>query len=352
MQPQQGNVTMKDVARAAGVSQPTVSRVLRNRPNVKEEVRQRVQKAVAQLQYRPNSLVATLMADLRIRRRSRATTTIGFITAYPTCFGWRKVTDFADYFDGAQERASSQGYVLEHFWLKERGMTGPRLSKILFSRGIPAILIAPLPSSAGHLSLDWSQFTSVALGYTLQRPPLNRATNDQYQTMVMVLRKLKWLGYRKIGVAMEAFSDRRVSHRWVAGYLAFRMDFPLIAQLDPFLPAELTEENVVAWFLTHRPDVIVGSDVRIIPWLKKAGYRVPEDVGFANLSIGTGIEPMAGASQNSRVIGASSIDMIVSQLHRNEQGIPEHPILTLIPAVWRDGPTACNARRGSTQGAL
>nr|WP_298122542.1 LacI family DNA-binding transcriptional regulator [uncultured Pseudoxanthomonas sp.] len=45
---------IEDVAAAAGVSMKTVSRVLNNEPNVREEMRQRVMKAVDQLQYRPN----------------------------------------------------------------------------------------------------------------------------------------------------------------------------------------------------------------------------------------------------------------------------------------------------------
>ncbi|CAN7189459.1 LacI family DNA-binding transcriptional regulator [Pseudoxanthomonas sp. LjRoot168] len=45
---------IEDVAAAAGVSMKTVSRVLNNEPNVREEMRQRVMKAVEKLQYRPN----------------------------------------------------------------------------------------------------------------------------------------------------------------------------------------------------------------------------------------------------------------------------------------------------------
>lgn len=339
---------MKDVARLADVSQPTVSRVLQNHPNVKEAVRIRVRQAVAQLNYRPNSLVSTLMANLKNQRRSRTSTTIAFISAYPSILAWRNVADFADYFDGAQERAASQGYELEHFWLKERGMNGPRLSKILYNRNVPAVLIAPLPGTMGHLSLDWSRFASVALGYTLARPNVSRVTNDQFQTVLLTLRKLKWFGYRKIGFIMEAFSDKRVTHRWVAGHLAFHLDFPYISRLDPFTPPSLTEKNVVDWFRANRPDAIVGSDIRIITWLKNAGFDVPGDTGFANLSLG-GIRDMAGANQNSRVIGASAIDMIIGQLHRNERGVPEHAKLTLIPATWSDGPTVRNVREEKQQ---
>jgi LacI family transcriptional regulator len=45
---------MEDVAAAAGVSLKTVSRVLNEEPNVREATRDRVLKAVEQLQYRPN----------------------------------------------------------------------------------------------------------------------------------------------------------------------------------------------------------------------------------------------------------------------------------------------------------
>lgn len=49
-----GNVTIEDVARAAGVSRQTVSRVINKGPNVKPAVREKVAAAVAQLGYVPN----------------------------------------------------------------------------------------------------------------------------------------------------------------------------------------------------------------------------------------------------------------------------------------------------------
>jgi DNA-binding LacI/PurR family transcriptional regulator len=52
---------MADVARLAGVSPQTVSRVLRNRPNVRPETRDRVHGAMRQLDYRPNSAARALV---------------------------------------------------------------------------------------------------------------------------------------------------------------------------------------------------------------------------------------------------------------------------------------------------
>jgi len=63
--------TIRDVARLAGVSPATVSRVLNDNPEVGPEFVTRVQAAIAQLDYRPNVVARNL--------RRRATTVIGVI---------------------------------------------------------------------------------------------------------------------------------------------------------------------------------------------------------------------------------------------------------------------------------
>lgn len=70
---------MYDVARLAGVSHQTVSRVINEHPNVRPETRERVRRAMVQLDYRPNSAARTLAA-----RRSR---TIGVISFDGRLFG-------------------------------------------------------------------------------------------------------------------------------------------------------------------------------------------------------------------------------------------------------------------------
>lgn len=65
---------MSDVARLAGVGVMTVSRVLNNSANVSEDATQRVQTAIAQLNYRPNEMARALRGQ-----RSR---TIGLILPY------------------------------------------------------------------------------------------------------------------------------------------------------------------------------------------------------------------------------------------------------------------------------
>lgn len=62
-----GAVGLRDVARAAGVSHQTVSRVINGSPNIRESTRQRVLSAIDELHYRPNT-VARALASGRSRR--------------------------------------------------------------------------------------------------------------------------------------------------------------------------------------------------------------------------------------------------------------------------------------------
>jgi len=94
-------VTMRDVAKAAGVSVATVSHVVNDKAGVRigEDARRRVHEAVAQLGYRPNVLAKTLS-----RGSSRF---IGLVAdAIAT-------TPFAgQIIHGAQDEAWKHGYVL------------------------------------------------------------------------------------------------------------------------------------------------------------------------------------------------------------------------------------------------
>ena len=64
-------ITIYDVAKEAKVSMATVSRVVNNNPNVKEDTRLRVQEVIKKLRYTPNAVARGLA--------SKKTTTIGIV---------------------------------------------------------------------------------------------------------------------------------------------------------------------------------------------------------------------------------------------------------------------------------
>jgi DNA-binding LacI/PurR family transcriptional regulator len=71
--------SIRDVARLAGVSHQTVSRVLNHHPSIRPETKQRVLDVMAELQYKPNRAARALVTS-----RSR---TIGVLSASSTQYG-------------------------------------------------------------------------------------------------------------------------------------------------------------------------------------------------------------------------------------------------------------------------
>ena len=65
------SITIYDVAKKAGVSMATVSRVVNGNPNVKPGTRKKVMKVIDELDYRPNAVARGLA--------SKKTTTVGVI---------------------------------------------------------------------------------------------------------------------------------------------------------------------------------------------------------------------------------------------------------------------------------
>ena len=72
--------TLRDVAAHAGVSVGTVSRVINREPNVAPALRERVEAAVQELDYRPNMLGR----NLRTRRTGTIGVVVPDITATPS----------------------------------------------------------------------------------------------------------------------------------------------------------------------------------------------------------------------------------------------------------------------------
>ncbi len=91
-------VTIKDVAKVAGVSTATVSRVVNDQGKVGEQCRKRVKKVIEQLGYRPNSSAQAL-----VRRELKM---VGVITPKLS------MTFFGTLAAGAEEMAREQGYSL------------------------------------------------------------------------------------------------------------------------------------------------------------------------------------------------------------------------------------------------
>lgn len=339
--PQPKIVTLKQIAEKAGVSVMTVSRVLRKQRNISSATQEKVLQIAKQLGYRPNPLVAALMSYRRAAHPVKSFSTLGYITNFPTREEWKQRSLFREFYEGAAESADRHGYRLEEFWLREAGMSASKLSRILYHRNVPGLVIAPLPYAHGHLSFDWEKFSAVTFGYSLARPSLHRAVNHQFRSMRLAMRQLRKFGYRRTGLAMSSNYDSRVDHQWSASFLVEqrRSDSSDLVPLYIVEEDHWTEAGFIKWFEQNEPDVVVSQQTEILDWLSRIGVRVPEDVGFVHMNCPDKTGKFAGIYQNGKVIGEVAVDFLVGMVQRNERGIPELAHSLLVEGTWVDGMT-------------
>lgn len=316
----------------------TVALALREHPRIPLATRRRIQAIAKKLGYRLNPLVAALM---RARRTGRPVkhVSIAFVTDYPTRFGWRpQHHNRPDFFPGAVQRAKDFGYKLEHFWLREPGMTPTRFCDILTARSIHGLIIGRLPPGRHEMELDWDRFSTVALGMTLRSPRLHHVTENHFETSWHAMQQCMERGYQRIGFAFtEANDSPRVGDRWLSAYLGQQLKMPLERRLPicPGMPSD--EATFLEWFRRNEPDaLLVNHTEPLRDWLRSIGKRVPEDVGIVELED----RPEAGSAgvyYDPAKIGALAVEMLIGLMHRNETGIPADPHEVLLTGEWRDG---------------
>jgi len=315
---------------------------LRNHPRIPAQTRLRIQRLALDLGWKPNPLLAEAMSAIRAGQPVADRVTLAWITAHPRRDGWKRVPFFRRSYEGASARAAAAGYRLDHFWLGDADGHAARLSDILGARGIGGVVVAPLPAPAS-LALDWSQFSAVAIAYSLTAPRLHRASDNHVGSARTAVTALAAGGRRRIGLALTRDYDRRVNGLWSAGYLVQMFDDGRADSTFIHRPAEMEEATFLAWVRRHRLDAVIGTDLRLTTWLQKCGCKVPEEVAYADLDVSVSDGSVAGIWQDAEGIGAAALDLLAGQMLRHERGLPDKPKAILIESRWLNGATAPEA---------
>ncbi len=331
---------MTTVAQAAGVGKATVSLALRNDPRLRPETCRRVQEVAESLGYKPNAVVANLMAQLRASRTPRYQATLALLNAAEDSELFRTVHTFAEWIRGARERAAQLGYGLDDIRLHEPGVPPQRLGSILESRGIRGcVIVGVLDHGELPAAFDgvWTRFACVVVGVRVTRPPLHFCCNDHFATAVQATEELLSRGFRRPGLVIEEAVDGLVDHRFSAGFHTGVRGLPAAARIPVADFVRRDSARFKAWFQAHKPDAILTLHREVKEWLANLGAAVPRDVSLAHLDLEPALEGWAGMNQNNHLAGASALDVLVGQIHRNETGVPPFAKSVMIESSWVDG---------------
>jgi LacI family transcriptional regulator len=334
MQPTPATPTLKDIAERAGVSRNTVSCALRNDRRISEATRARIREIADEIGYRPNPLRVAHMRGLRESRPAAAHVNLGFVHWFESEEAWRDHAHSRALLIGATDRATRLGYNLVTAWAGEPGMTGPRLTKILRSRGVVGTVFAWSPDPSPLPGFDWDSLASATMGFSITAPHLHRCATFFHHSIPVAWRELRNLGYERIGVDLSIRDGRQRDQAWEAG-LAILLAEPRkcrpVVRRDE-LPNQLSTAD---WVKKQRLDAIIVAGPRgRRQTLTQAGLRVPGDLGYVSL---VGPTESATVQADWTQIGSASIDLVDEQLMRNERGIPSKPKTVLIDGAWTPG---------------
>jgi len=335
--------SLAEIARQAGVTPATVSYALRNKPGVSRATQERILKISAKLGYSPDSRMATIMAATR-RATTKTLLPIVWLNNHTREDAWSRFEYLRPYLEGAKHRAIELGYRLEEIWTKEPGMTARRLSRILYSRGIEGVIVTQYVT---HIRLNWDRFAAVALHGQLVAPSLPHVAEDLSYNLFTVVKQLRRLGFRKVGICLEASLNTYayVTLTPVARYLTETLASEKGGRIPPlFYPWGWgTDDNrdqgaeAVAWIRKYRPEAIVCHSSMLLAWIRKAGLRVPEDIALAHLATDDDVSDWAGIHSNRRACGAIAVDQVVSRIVNRQFGIPRVSQDTLVRGEWHGG---------------
>jgi LacI family transcriptional regulator len=338
------NLTLEDIAKEAGVSRSTVSRVVNNDPNVSDNVRQRVHQVILTTGYQPHAAARSLA--------SHRSWMIGLVLP-------RTVSSFFTdpYFprltQGVAQACNQQNYTLGLFLLEtpeDEKRIFPRISRKGLLDGI-LIQTAEMDDILLERLVN-SDFPIVIVGRPYNTTEISYIDVDNESASYKAVCHLISLGYERIGTITGRMNSTAGIDR-LQGYLKAikehrgEVDETLIAEGD------FTEQSgylAMKKLLPHKPEAIfAASDTMAIGAIRAArnlGLNIPKDIAF----IGFDDLPVASLSdfklttirQPIIQFGGKAVDILIDLIENGTK--PFRRVILETELVIRD---SCGASLGN-----
>ena len=270
--------TIFDVARLAGVSHQTVSRVVNDLPNVRVATRDRVNDAIKQLRYRPSTAARAL-----VTRRSR---TLGLITTGAADYGP------ANIMLGFNEAARNARYTVSISSMLESEPASIRNSvELLLSQNVEAIVLIAAHRGALEAVQGLELGVPLLAVESSGRSGFHSVSLDHFAGAFAATQHLIELGHREI-VHLAGPIDSMDASQRVAGWRTALAEQGIVARtpmVGDWSPQSGYEAGLRIAADRSITAVFSGNDqmaIGILHALRQNGLSVPDDlslVGFDDI---------------------------------------------------------------------
>jgi DNA-binding LacI/PurR family transcriptional regulator len=308
--------SINDVAAAAGVSVPTVSRVLTGAAKVSAERRTRVLDAIEQLGYRPNGAARALVSGKQ--------TTIAVMTSDTTIYGYSSTIQ------GIELAARAAGYFVIISLVDSDSTEGiDRAVSLVLSQALAGVVVLKFdPAGVKVIGTLPRDVPVVAVSGELD-DQISQAVLDEVAGGVEITRFLLGLGHRT--VHHVTIPPSRAEDGRTTGWRTALEEAH--APVPPIIAATWDADSGVAigHELATRDDVTAvfcGNDeiaMGVISGLAEAGRSVPEDisvVGFDDHPLSHIWRPgITTVSQDFVNLGQRAFTLLLQQINGDEQPV-------------------------------
>lgn len=318
-------VTIKDVAKKAGVAPSTVSRVISQNPRISKETSDRVLKCMKELGYYPNAIARSLA--------NQKTGIVGVIM--PTTSEDVFLNPFfPEALRGIAKGASKAGYDLLMSTNSEKDDELKIIQNFIRSSKVDGIIL--MSSKVEDECIDY--LCSIDFPFSLIGTPnsnidkINHIDNDNFLAAYELTKYLKTTGKNKI--AMIAGDEKlTVTEQRVKGYKMALQDEGLNYNEELLFTGSFEEKtghkygSIIA-NLYPRPDAVIVTDdlvaFGVVNVFEKLNVKIPQDIAVAsfNNSILSRYSntPITSVDINAATLGFESMNLLVAAMEENMRG--------------------------------
>ncbi len=322
-------VTIKDIAKALGISPSTVSRALKDHPDISSKTKEKVKKLAEQLQYRPNAIALSL--------KHSKSFTIGLIIPEIVHHF------FSSVISGVSDVAYSSGYKVMITQSNESYERELADAQALMASRVDGVLISvsKMTQNYDHLrNLEKNGIPIVFFDRAVESVVTDKVVVDDvsgaFQAVTHLIEQdCKRILHLTSPPHLLITKNRLVGYQRALKNHEIPFDERLIVQCDTYGGASETIERLVKQQNLNFDGIFAVNDATAIGAMrgvKNCGLKIPEDVavvGFTNGLISMMTEPqLTTVEQHGFEMGQIAVRILLNRIESNDEYyIPETRVL-------------------------